>query len=224
MFHGQATRKAALKPYRPENLPVFDILGMMRLTDDAILEVIRELGTVEGRVRGNRVRDLLLQRFGHRASTDRVYRLLRQHEREQLTAAEREAARTAEEEASRLRAELAEARAALQAALDRLASPEQQLAEEAARLRVELEETRQALKAAIERAELAEYREESHLNMWANELHELRRKVAYYESPERLRERARAEADLLETAKALVRAQQDVTRLKRLLEAHGIAY
>jgi hypothetical protein len=115
----------------------------MQLTDDAILEVIRDCETRDGRARGVAVRQALFRTHGKRASTDRIYRLLRQHE-QSVTAADHQSLQARiqglEKECRRLREELAEqtTRAALaehreQAHLSKWASELHELREKVSR-------------------------------------------------------------------------------------------
>ena len=95
------------------------------LTDDTILEVIDDCQRRDGgRVRGVAVRRELMQRFGARASTDRIYRLLREHQ-----------TRGGSNELLALQARVSEMTAALQAARNA-----QEEAEERARLAEHREE------------------------------------------------------------------------------------
>lgn len=92
------------------------------LTDETIIKVINDCQLQRGKVRGVAVREELMRRFGVRASTDRIYRLLREFRaqagqaetqklREQLRSLneELEAARQAQQQAEE-RARLAEHR------------------------------------------------------------------------------------------------------------------
>lgn len=158
----------------------------MKLTDAAILEVISECEPAKGRVRGTVVRRELLRRYGVRAGTDRLYRLIRTHE-----------SRAGQRELTALRARIAE-------------------------LELELANARDEVARERERAELAEYREQSHLNKWATELHTLREKVARYEGLAGVRTQAQLESKYLRLQIQLARQRQTIDLLTKLLHDHGI--
>lgn len=92
-----------------------------------------------------------------------------------------------------------------------------------AELEQALVEARETAERERERAELAEHREQSHLNKWATELHTLREKVARYEGLAGARTQAQLESEHLRLQIQLARQRQTIDLLTQLLTDHGIA-
>lgn len=127
----------------------------MQLEDTDILSIIKELSARRGRVGLPLLRTTLKERFGASCGTDRLSRLLHQH-------------RTAALEPPRVAA---------------LCDPPPLLEPDALTQRVTfleqaLENAKEALAKEQARAERAEAREEAHQDKWANEIYELRQRLA----------------------------------------------